>query len=234
MTRGIPRRVRASLVETVERDHRQTDAEFRRRQGVTAATTVVGAALLAWGINAPKGGTAFYVATFLLAATWTIGAFASGPLHLGHINVGERRRRPAVEPVLIGLAAAALFLVGGLVVREVPFLRDQVDDVLDHVRRGSGPLTVMVTVINGIAEELFFRGALYAAVPGRHQVLITTVVSTLVTLTTGNLMLGFAALVLSLVVGLQRRASGGVLAPIITHLTWSLTLVAVLPAVVGG
>ena len=118
--------------------------------------------------------------------------------------------------------------------REVPFLRDQVDDVLDHVRRGSGPLTVVVTVVNGIAEELFFRGALYAAVPGRHQVLITTVVSTLVTLATGNLMLGFAAFVLGLVVGLQRRASGGVLAPIITHLTWSLTMLAVLPPLVGA
>jgi membrane protease YdiL (CAAX protease family) len=233
VTRGIPRRVRASLVETVERDHRQSDADFRRRQGVTAATTVVGAGLLAWGINAPKGGTAFYVATFLLAVTWTVGAFASGPLHLGHINVGERRRRPAIEPVLIGLALAALFIVGALVVREVPFLREQVDDVLDHVRRGSGPLTVLVTVVNGVAEELFFRGALYAAVPGRHQVLITTFVSTLVTLASGNVMLGFAALILGFVVGLQRRASGGVLAPIITHLTWSLTMLVVLPPLVG-
>ena len=52
---------------------------------------------------------------------------------------------------------------------------------------------------------------------------------TLATVTTGNLMLAFAALLLGVVVGLQRRASGGVLSPILTHLTWSLSMLAVLP-----
>ncbi len=51
------------------------------------------------------------------------------------------------------------------------------------------------------------------------------------TLATGNVMLAFAALVLGLVVGLERRASGGVLGPILTHVTWSLSMLVVLPAV---
>jgi membrane protease YdiL (CAAX protease family) len=37
-------------------------------------------------------------------------------------------------------------------------------------------------------------------------------------------MLVFAALTLGLVFGLPRRASGGILAPIITHATWSMRL----------
>ena len=44
-------------------------------------------------------------------------------------------------------------------------------------------------------------------------------------------MLAFAAVLLGTVVGLQRRASGGILAPILTHCTWSLAMLFVLPIV---
>ena len=46
-------------------------------------------------------------------------------------------------------------------------------------------------------------------------------------------MLGFAALVLGTLVGMERRASGGVLAPILTHVTWSISMLLVLPALFG-
>jgi membrane protease YdiL (CAAX protease family) len=46
---------------------------------------------------------------------------------------------------------------------------------------------------------------------------------------TGNPRLVFAAATLGLVLGLQRRASGGVLAPILTHITWSTLMLFVLP-----
>jgi CAAX protease family protein len=44
-------------------------------------------------------------------------------------------------------------------------------------------------------------------------------------------MLTFAAVLLGAVVGLERRATGGILAPILTHCTWSLSMVLALPAV---
>ena len=44
-------------------------------------------------------------------------------------------------------------------------------------------------------------------------------------------MLVFAAAILGLVAGLQRRAGGGVLAPILTHVTWSMTMLLVLPLI---
>ena len=44
-------------------------------------------------------------------------------------------------------------------------------------------------------------------------------------------MLGFAAILLGVVVGLQRRATGGILAPILTHLVWSVTMLYALPAI---
>ena len=46
-------------------------------------------------------------------------------------------------------------------------------------------------------------------------------------------MLGVAAVLLGLVVGMERRASGGVLAPILTHVTWSAAMLLVLPPLFG-
>ena len=100
----------------------------------------------------------------------------------------------------------------------------------DHADQGSWPLVILVTLVNGIAEELFFRGAAYAAIP-RHPVLWTTVAYAIATAATGNVMLAFAAVLLGAVVGLERRASGGILGPILTHCTWSLTMLFALPAV---
>ena len=79
-----------------------------------------------------------------------------------------------LAPILLGAALVGLFVLGALVVREVPFLDSQVRSVLDHANEGSGPLLVLITAINGIAEELFFRGAAYAATT-RYPVPITTV-----------------------------------------------------------
>jgi hypothetical protein len=60
-------------------------------------------------------------------------------------------------------------------------------------------------------------------------VTVSTVLYALVTISTGNIMLVFAAAVLGVMVGLQRRVTGGVLGPIITHLTWSLSMLFILP-----
>ena len=67
--------------------------------------------------------------------------------------------------------------------------------MLDHADQGSVPLLALVTAVNGVAEELFFRGALYAATP-RYPVAVTTAAYTLATLATGNVMLAFAAVLL--------------------------------------
>ena len=40
-----------------------------------------------------------------------------------------------------------------------------VDQLLDHARFGSLPVVLAITFVNGVVEELYFRGALYAALP---------------------------------------------------------------------
>ncbi len=221
--------LRRALWDPVPRDHRQSAADLRRRQLVTAVFVAIGGVVLGLSLRIEPGSPWFYPATLVLAGVWVVGAFASGPLHLGRIDTGVALRRPVVMPTAIGLALAALFVVGALVVRQVDFLQTQVQDVLDHADSGSWPLLVLITVVNGVAEELFFRGAAYAAIP-RHPVAWTTLAYTIATLATGNVMLVFAAVLLGVVVGLERRASGGVLAPILTHCTWSVIMLFALPA----
>jgi hypothetical protein len=206
---------------------------FRRRRVVSAATLLVGATLLWFSLRTTPGDPDFYALTFALAATWVAGAFLSGPLHLGRMRLGRDLRRPVVQPVLIGLAAVAVFTLGALVIAQVPPLRSSVDAVLDHARYGSLPVIAVITLVNGVAEELFFRGGLYAAI-GRQPVLVSTVVYTLTTVATGNVMLVFAAAVLGVLVGLQRRVSGGVLAPMLTHVTWSMGMLFILPPLMAA
>lgn len=223
----------STLVSPVERDHSQPARMFRRRRVIAAVTLVVGSTLLGFSLATEPGDPAFYVLTFGLAAVWVVGSVLSGPLHLGRMRTGAHLRRPVVPPIVLGLVLGAVFVLGALVVAQIPLLRASVDSVLDHARYGSLPVIALVTLVNGIAEEMFFRGALYAAV-GRRAVLVSTVLYTLITVTTWNVMLVFAAAVLGCIVGLERRVSGGVLAPILTHVTWSLAMLFVLPPLMAA
>jgi CAAX protease family protein len=223
--------VRPVLIDKVERDHQQSDAQFLRRRIVVGVTILVGATLLGLSFSVAQGDPLFYPLTFGLAAVWTIGSFVSGPLHLGHILFRGTPRRPIVAPICVGLLLAALFVVGALIFRTIPALAGLTEDVLGYARAGNLWLLAVITLVNGIAEELFFRGALFAAIGVWHPVLISTLLYGLATVPGGNPVLVFAALVLGLVVGLQRRAGGGVLAPILTHISWSMTMLFALPPV---
>jgi membrane protease YdiL (CAAX protease family) len=223
--------VRAALVDPVPRDHTEPDWAFRRRRVVAVLTLLVGAGVLAWALRIEPGDSLFYVATLALAGVWALGALLSGPLHLGHARTrsGELSGRAVLQSLALGVLLLSVFLVGSVVVARIPFLREPVDDLLDHAQYGSLALVAVITAVNGIAEELYFRGALYAGVGRRHAVLVTTVVYALVVATSGIPLLVVAAAVVGLVVGLQRRVTGGILGPIVTHLTWSLGMLFMLP-----
>jgi membrane protease YdiL (CAAX protease family) len=225
----LRRAVETTLIEKVPRDHEQPDSEFRRRRIVVAIVLVLGATLLGISLSVRPGNAAFYPLTLAVALVWTAGGFLSGPLHLGYLPFRGTLRRPVLTGLVLGLLAAAVFLVGALIVRQIPPLHDFVQNVLDHARYGSLPLITIVTLLNGIAEEVFFRGGLFAAIGRKQPVLISTVIYAAATLATGNPMLVFAAVTLGVVLALQRRASGGILAPIITHVTWSTVMLFALP-----
>ena len=223
--------LRAALVTKVPRDHREPPAVRLRRQVVAGLTLVVGTGLLWWSLRLEPGNPLFYLGSTALAATWVLGAFASGRLYLGRGNTrrGESYARPVVQSLALGVLLLAVFTAGALLIAQVPFLLGPVNELLDHVRFASVPLVLAITVMNGIAEEIFFRGALYAAIPERWTVIATTVVYALTTVVAGVPLLVFAAVCLGLVCGLQRRVTGGILGPAITHIPWSSGMLLILP-----
>ena len=222
--------VKPVLIDKVERDHQQTDAQFLRRRIVVAVTIVVGATLLGLSFSTEPGDPSFYPLTF--GARRDLGRrqprlrpAAPRPHRARAAGPGARSSRP----IVVGLLLAGVFVVGGLVTREIPVLAQFTNNVLGYAKAGSLWLVALVTLVNGVAEELFFRGALFAAIGRKNPVVISTLLYALATVAGGNPVLVFAAAILGLVTGLQRRAGGGVLAPVLTHVTWSMGMLLVLP-----
>ena len=204
-----------------------------RRRVVVGITLVIGAVLLGFSLRRHPGETSFYWLTLALAAVWMSGSFISGPLHLGGICWRGRNQRPVITGTTIGLLLGGVFVAGGLVAKEIPPVAHLITHVLRYANQGSFLLIVLITLINGIAEEVFFRGALYTALGRHYPVLVSTVLYVIATLASGNVMLGFAGIILGTACAFERRASGGVLAPMLTHFVWGLIMVLVLPPFFG-
>lgn len=227
--RALPRWLPKHLTHKASHDRRDTRSELRRRRQVVAGVSVVGAGLLGVSLATPPGSRRFYPLTLGLAATWTAGALASGPLRRGWIEARhDRARRPVAVPVLTGVAAFGAFYGCARVARRVPVLNDAVARALLFADRGSPPLVLVTVCANGVAEELFFRGALYSAA-GRRPVLTSTLAYTAATTATRNPALVLASAAMGVLFGLQRRSSGGVQEPALTHLTWSVLMMRYLP-----
>ena len=228
----VQRLLAPSLLEQVPRDHQQSDAAFRRRRIVAAVALVIGTTLLGLSLATDPGDPAFYPLTIAVAAVWLIGGFASGPLHLGRIPFRGSLRRPLVTPLVTGLLAGGVFVLGALVVAQIEPIRKIIDTVLQHAQQGNTALIFFVTLLNGASEEVFFRGALFAAIGRKHPIPISVVIYALVTIATGNPMLVFAAVLMGTLFGFPRRASGGILASMITHLVWSVIMLIALPPII--
>jgi membrane protease YdiL (CAAX protease family) len=214
--------------------HHEPPSVVRRRRIVVALTLVLGAVVLGFSLRRQPGESSFYWLTLALAAVWAGGALVSGPLHLGGICWRGRNQRPVITGTTVGLLLGGLFVLGGVVARKIPPAAELTTRVLQFAHHGFLPLVVVITLVNAIAEEMFYRGALYTAL-GRHSpVTISTILYVVATMASGNLMLGFAAVVLGAVCAFERRATGGVLAPMLTHFMWGLLMVLALPPLFGG
>lgn len=225
MTRRLAAALAGGLLAAAPDTRPAGRALVRRRRIVVAITLVLGAVLLALSLGVDPGDGAFYPLSVATALVWLIGGVLSGPLRLGRV----RDRHPVILPILFGLVAAGVFVLGAVIVREIGPLANQVQDVLEFARQGNLPIVLAVTAVSGVGEEVFFRGAVYSSARGFHPVAVSAALYTLTTVATLNVMLVFAGALLSIIWGLQRRASAGVLAPILTHVTWSVTMALVLP-----
>lgn len=208
-----------------------------RAERVTCVVSlVVGAVVLGWSLSIAPGDAMFYMATALLACVWLIGAVVSQrvsgvSLRPGRqgADAGRDAPREAVLGVVVGVGVVGVFLVGALLLTRIPPLRDPVEALLDHTDRGVFVLVLLLALLNGWAEELFFRGALFDALRGHHPAVVSTLVYTAVTAASGIWMLAFAGLVLGGVAAWLRVRTGGVTASVALHLTWLLGMIVLLP-----
>jgi CAAX protease family protein len=222
------------IARTQAPSYNEWPSVIRRRKIVVSVVLLIGATLLGYSLSRPPGDSTFLWLTLGLAGVWAVGAFVSGPLHFGHVRFRGRNQRPVLTGTFVGLALGGAFVVGGLVAREIPGVREYITNVLQYVNTGPLWAIVFITVINGVAEEMFFRGAVYTALVRYRPVIVSTVLYVIATAaTTGNPMLGFAASILGTVCALERRATGGVLAPVLTHFFWGLVMVLALPPMFG-
>lgn len=199
-------------------------SQRRRRPVVVTATAVLGAAVLGAGLQAAPGSWPFYVLTLLLAAVWITGSV----LAHGSASFGHARRDNLLRDALLGTAVGAgllvIFLAGASLVAQAELLAGPVERLLSNARWGALPLVAAITIINGVTEEIFFRGALYETVGGSavRRIAVTTSIYTLVTAASGIALLAFAAFLLGIATGWLRHRTGALVAPWLAHLTWSL------------
>jgi membrane protease YdiL (CAAX protease family) len=226
---------RAALVDQVGRDHQESAEALVQRRWISSVTLAVGSFMLAWSLRLAPGNPAYYAATLALSTTWIVGGLLSGKIYLGasRTRSGEPGRG-VLQAVIIGVLALAIFLGFAALVASFTPLQGALLVLVAHAHYGFLPVVALLTLLNAIGEELFFRGALYAAVGGRQAMLVTTLVYALTTIPTGIPTLVLAAALVGVVVGLQRRVTGGVLAPVITHVIWSMGILFLLPWVLGA
>ncbi|MEU8637165.1 CPBP family intramembrane glutamic endopeptidase [Amycolatopsis sp. NPDC048633] len=184
------------------------------KKGLLAGVTAAGSGLLGASLASRPGSRRFHVLTASVAATWFAGA---GPV--------PRGRRDVVQPVLAGAGAFGVFYGGALVARRIPLLRRAIAGVLGHAHHGSTPSVAVTTLVTGAAEEFFFRGALYDAFGPRRS----TALYVLSTTATRNPALVLASTLMGSLFAVQRGRSGGVQAPVLTHVVWSALMLAFMP-----
>ncbi|MEW2499550.1 MULTISPECIES: CPBP family intramembrane glutamic endopeptidase [unclassified Amycolatopsis] len=192
------------------------------RRSLLGLVTAAGTGLLGWSLSTPPGSARFHGRTGAVAATWIAGGLAAGPPPRG------TSCHPVAGPVAVAVGAFGVFYGGALVARRIPPLSRAIAGVLAYAHRGSGPAVYATTLITGAAEEVFFRGSLQSSVT-RAPVATSTAVYALSTVATRNPALVLASIVMGTLFGLQRRATGGIQAPLLTHVVWSALMLTALP-----
>jgi membrane protease YdiL (CAAX protease family) len=188
------------------------------------------AALLRSSFAAKAGSARFYLLTTGLAGTWTGGALGAGPVpwrgDAWRARPGGAARALVVVPVVTGAVTFVVFYGAARVVRRHRLARRAIGSVFHYAEAGSTPLVVLIAAGSGVAEELYFRGALWS---GPRPLRTTTLAYAASTAATGNPALVLAGLITSVIFGWQRDVTGGVLAPAVTHVTWSVLMLRFLP-----
>lgn len=219
-------------------------ATFARFVVLTCIPAFVAAVMLGFASHSAPGSATFYLLTFAVAvlyfAVWALcrRRFGWAPIVTKSVHGSSTRSATrtvsgdALLGAITGVSLLVLFCLGALMVRFVPPLTAPVEELLSHARGGLLWLTALSTLVNGIAEELFFRGVSPASAPGTPwaRIAFSVVLYTAVTLALGVALLAFAAVVLGVSAHLLTRKTNGLIAAMVLHTVWSQGMLLLLPA----
>jgi membrane protease YdiL (CAAX protease family) len=205
-----------------------------RRWMLVCTALVLGAVLVGATLRFDRGSAGFYVAGYLLAGVW-IGASL--------LATDQRAARRALFDVpteitggvVVGAVMFVVFVVGAAAGRQFSVLAGPIDHILRTADGGSLAAVMTLALVNGVAEELFFRGVLVDALAARRErstrdvFVWSTVVYVVVTSVAGNTALTLAAVVMGAVFAAERWYTRSLVAPVVTHLVWSTLMILVFP-----
>lgn len=211
----------------------ETRAGLVRRRWTTGVAGLGATTLLGLSLSAEPGSPRFYRLSLGSAGVYTAGGLAAGLIPLdAHGDDPAARRRCVLRAVGVGAGTFVVFYLIALVARYIPILDRAIRNILGYAHHGAMPLVLMSALTSGAAEEVYFRGAVYGVVENGHgfrPVAWSTGMYALATCATRNPALVLASIVMGALFALQRRASGGVLAPMVSHLVWSTLMLRFLP-----
>lgn len=220
-----------SETESTEKRDSGVSRHPRSRRWVILGTGILGALLLGAGLASPPASLQFYASTVALSVVWIVGSMLALAPARPRLATDGAFARSALLGFTAGGVLLLTFLAGAVVVAQVEFLVGPVERLLANAVWGALPVVTVVTVISGVAEEYYFRGALFELLTGSptRRILLTTCAYTLITAASGIVLLVFAAALLGLTTGWLRHRSDGLLAPVSAHLTWSVGMLYLLP-----
>jgi len=196
---------------------------------VVVLALAVGTTLTAMTLRVPRGSTAFYVTGFAQAGVWTVASVACRPvLWTGRWD----RTRELLTGIGVAVLSFLAFVGAATVGRHIGFFAESIDSVLRKADAAPVLLVLALALVNGVAEELFFRGVLIDATihfGNGAAVAVSTATYVGVTAVGGNNALTAAALVMGIVFAIERVLSRGLLVAIVTHLVWSTLMILALP-----
>jgi membrane protease YdiL (CAAX protease family) len=199
----------------------------QREQRLIAVVAVVfGAAFVGATLRLPRGSASFYAAGYALAFVWLIASLACGGASR---RSTPHRGRDLFLGVVVAVVAFAAFVLAAAVGRQIDALAGPIDALLGKADAGPVAAVLALALVNGIAEELFFRGVLVDAIGGRRAALLAVVVYVGVTAVAGNTALTLAAIVMGTVFVVERMRTSALTASITTHLVWSTLMILALP-----
>lgn len=230
---GNPSRLMQHWARQAEGERRwalaRTDRQRTWPRIAVIGTALIGIVATGWVLRLPAGDARFFPATGILGLIWFGGALLGFRLGAERIPGPMPKVRALALGIGCGLGLLLVFVLGALVVSRVPMLRDPVLALIAHAGQGYLPLAITATAVNAVAEECFFRGALFQSFGGRAAVLGSTAVYTIPAAASGIALLALAAVLLGLLTAVLRRFTGGITAPASAHVVWSLGMLLLLP-----